>query len=308
MDREKLLAAETFSYSYANYANHLGIGHVRFEELMPTEKQLDQLIQAGYDRLRATPRQQGQTTAACDQWLAAWELVKQMATPAMRTDEAFDAAHPNLSQPIGHWVGELEMELHNAGLDAPRYFEHRLRFVHEYLAQFPDVDEDYYVNLRRAEGEALWLLDRQAQAEAVYQALVEQLPDKAWGYIGWADQYHWGVGRPSDYPRAEAILLPALDRPNLDDRRSVLERLIDLYQAWDKPEKLPALVAKLEAERARLEAEHNRLEQELRILQKVRQSQAPPKLGRNDPCWCGRGKKYKKCHWKSDRKASSAER
>jgi uncharacterized protein YecA (UPF0149 family) len=21
------------------------------------------------------------------------------------------------------------------------------------------------------------------------------------------------------------------------------------------------------------------------------------KLGRNDPCWCGSGKKFKKCHW-----------
>ena len=32
----------------------------------------------------------------------------------------------------------------------------------------------------------------------------------------------------------------------------------------------------------------------------------PPKeaehLGRNDPCWCGSGKKYKKCHYESDRK------
>jgi len=26
------------------------------------------------------------------------------------------------------------------------------------------------------------------------------------------------------------------------------------------------------------------------------------KLGRNDPCWCGSGKKYKKCHYDSDRK------
>jgi uncharacterized protein YecA (UPF0149 family) len=24
-------------------------------------------------------------------------------------------------------------------------------------------------------------------------------------------------------------------------------------------------------------------------------------LGRNDLCWCGSGKKYKHCHWKSDR-------
>lgn len=32
----------------------------------------------------------------------------------------------------------------------------------------------------------------------------------------------------------------------------------------------------------------------------------PPKgaadLGRNDPCWCGSGKKYKKCHYESDKK------
>jgi len=27
---------------------------------------------------------------------------------------------------------------------------------------------------------------------------------------------------------------------------------------------------------------------------------AEPKLGRNDPCWCGSGKKYKKCHLDSD--------
>ncbi len=27
-----------------------------------------------------------------------------------------------------------------------------------------------------------------------------------------------------------------------------------------------------------------------------------PKLGRNDPCWCGSGKKYKKCHYREDMK------
>jgi hypothetical protein len=49
MDREKLLAAETFSYSYANYANHLGIGHVRFEELMPQDVRiLEQAEQEGW--------------------------------------------------------------------------------------------------------------------------------------------------------------------------------------------------------------------------------------------------------------------
>jgi hypothetical protein len=29
----------------------------------------------------------------------------------------------------------------------------------------------------------------------------------------------------------------------------------------------------------------------------------PPQLGRNDPCWCGSGKKYKHCHLRSDQEA-----
>ena len=35
MEREKLLAAEIFGYSFANYKDHLGIGNVRYERLMP---------------------------------------------------------------------------------------------------------------------------------------------------------------------------------------------------------------------------------------------------------------------------------
>lgn len=34
-------------------------------------------------------------------------------------------------------------------------------------------------------------------------------------------------------------------------------------------------------------------------VQTVRRS--GPDLGRNDPCWCGSGKKYKNCHMHSDR-------
>jgi hypothetical protein len=35
MNRYQLLAAEIYGYSYANYEDHLGIGNVRFEKLMP---------------------------------------------------------------------------------------------------------------------------------------------------------------------------------------------------------------------------------------------------------------------------------
>ena len=30
------------------------------------------------------------------------------------------------------------------------------------------------------------------------------------------------------------------------------------------------------------------------------------KLGRNDPCWCGSGEKYKRCHMTADEKKRSA--
>ena len=102
----------------------------------------------------------------------------------------------------------------------------------------------------------MWELGRQAEAEAVYQSLVKKLPDRAWGYIGWSDQYHWGRGRPVNYERAEAILLQALNRPNLDDRANVLDRLVGLYKAWDQPEKGTRYAAELDEIRAREQTLH----------------------------------------------------
>ena len=31
-----------------------------------------------------------------------------------------------------------------------------------------------------------------------------------------------------------------------------------------------------------------------------------PKVGRNDPCWCGSGKKYKNCHMREDQAGGGA--
>ncbi len=196
---------------------------------LDTEEQLDDLMQEGYDLIY----EKRQATSGCDHWLEAWELVKQLATPEMRSTDAFDRAYP-LTQFVSNWVSDMEMELGNAGLHDARYHEHRIRFVHEFLAQFPDEDDLTYLNMRRAEGEALWHLGRQAEAEAVYRALVEKLPDQAWAYIGWADNYHMWHGSAKDYQTAEAILRRALARPNLEDRQDVLERLIEMYEEWEK--------------------------------------------------------------------------
>ncbi|MHB0977288.1 MAG: SEC-C metal-binding domain-containing protein [Candidatus Aquicultorales bacterium] len=33
-----------------------------------------------------------------------------------------------------------------------------------------------------------------------------------------------------------------------------------------------------------------------------------PDINRNDPCWCGSGKKYKTCHEERDKKRAAAKR
>ena len=53
MTRIQMLAAEIFAYSFDNYANHLGIGHLRFEKLMPqTARDLEQAEKEGWDDTR----------------------------------------------------------------------------------------------------------------------------------------------------------------------------------------------------------------------------------------------------------------
>lgn len=87
-----------------------------------------------------------------------------------------------------NWCQDLGMELGNAAQLEPSYHERRLHYARQFLELFPGEDTLLHVNFMRAQGEALWWLGRQAEAEAVYTSLVERYPDEAWGHIGWADE------------------------------------------------------------------------------------------------------------------------
>ncbi|MFC1960194.1 SEC-C metal-binding domain-containing protein [Chloroflexota bacterium] len=267
-------------------------------------KQLDGLIQKGYQVMEVhyASRQ------ACDHWLEAWEIVKQLATLAMRTSADFDQIYRRLSQSVEDWTYDVEMELHNAGIDHAPYHERRIQFVQEFFALFPDeMDKaNRVVNFMRAEGEALWNLGRHEEADIVYERLIERLPDEGWGYIGWSDSYWLWRDSSTDYQKAEGILLRGLARPDLQDRTDVLERLHDLYLQWDKLEQAEAIGEQLDQ---LLKPKRSILAKQLRTMLSDKSSPstadmkpATPikKLGRNERCWCGSGKKYKHCHLKSD--------
>ena len=250
------------------------------------EARLDDLVEKGY-----LAQEQRDVRAACDHWLAAWEIVRQLAPQDLRRASAFSAQF-DLAHDLTNWANDLMLELHGAGFRDPLYHERRLQFAREFLAQFPDEDSHTHVNFTRARGEALWELGRRSEAETVYGTLVERFPDDAWTYIGWSDHYWLGEGNPQDYARAEAIMTRALARPQLHDRADLLERLRELYTESGQGDKL----AQLEGRGAPGPA-HPRLSSsgEAAAVPPRLRAQAP-KLGRNDPCWCGSGKKYKRCH------------
>jgi hypothetical protein len=132
-------------------------------------------------------------------------------------------------------------ELHNAGGDDPSFHQYRLRFIDEFMLQFPEEDEDIQLNFGRGKGEALWYLGRQSESEQTYADLVARLPDEGWAYIGWSDHYWLDKDSVREYARAEEILLAALKRPAVKDRSDVLDRLSELYKEWGKPEKMAAV-------------------------------------------------------------------
>ena len=68
----------------------------------------------------------------------------------------------------------------------------------------------------------------------------------------------------------------------------------------------PSQQHKLDQVKAHRDVFRRRLEV-LASLKSAREEPTQPrkKLGRNEPCWCGSGKKYKKCHLDADRAASN---
>lgn len=79
-------------------------------------------------------------------------------------------------------------------------------------------------------------------------------------------------------------------RPSLD----IFTRYQHLRTLPDNDSPFHPDAAAIAQRRAEQEARYAQLRREQATL--LRPRQVPPKIGRNDPCFCGSGKKYKKCH------------
>jgi len=82
-------------------------------------------------------------------------------------------------------------------------------------------------------------------------------------------------------------------------KAAVIERLFKVQIVRDAPMELPAITAWADARESRGEiaGEPARAAAPAQRVQAAPRTPTGEKIGRNDPCFCGSGKKYKKCHY-----------
>lgn len=285
---------------------------------LPSFDQLDSRIQEGYDHQNQDP------VAACERWLEAWaDLLALCDRGGFRSLKEFDDSFGG-AQCAFNWVQDFEMELGHAAHEAPRFHEVRTRFCEDFLRRFPDTDDLMTENMRRALADSCFGSGDAARGAALYQQWLEADPQWGWGWIGWSDNCSPMMGNtPGDPPHAEALLKQGLAVPDVRDRDAIEERLADFYEHQGRSDEATALRRTQARAKTSVEAVGDRglslktkldfggqglpLEQLSKLTEQVRNQHAeitstassPPapkrKVGRNEPCPCGSGKKFKRC-------------
>lgn len=177
---------------------------------------------------------EGKITEACDAWLTAWEALKPHNPPASKDLEYLDYRCTSEFS-VREILLSLGDELLNAGLSDPCYYRKAVNYCTEFLAMFPDEDENTLINQRRNIADAYLSLNNTARAEAEFKSIVQDYPMNVWGYVGWGDMYNFNPPT-KDFEKAQEIYKLGLAKTAPDDKdRDVLEeRLEDLLK--DNPE------------------------------------------------------------------------
>jgi len=241
----------------------------------------------------------------CDIWLEAWEEIKELFEEGFAVDvEDLDKKY-KWSQWINNYVQYLEMELGNAGVDDPAYHGKRIIYCRE-LLQWCGPDELLIANTRCAMAEAYFESGDETECDRLFEEWLRDDPDWSLGYRAWAECYILrNDGVHND--KIEEILLAGHTKGEPRDRLETVAHLMALYEDTKQPEKFKefeklfhelhdSLPESKEAEKAFRKDLLDMKHAEPRPV--VYDKPAPVrvvKIGRNEPCPCGSGKKYKKC-------------
>jgi tetratricopeptide (TPR) repeat protein len=256
---------------------------------------LDDKIQLGYE-LRPS-----EATVASRVWLEAWDdVLRIFDRSGMQSIREFDLRFEG-TQSLFNWIQDLEDELWRAGRWDRRFLKARIAVCKEALRRFHDDDRLSTENRRRALAESLFELGETEEAEGLYCEWLNQNPRWGWGWIGWSDCYRFTHTEFRDWARSEQLLREGLAVAAVGNRTDILDRLADLCKEQGRTE---------EAHEFRQQSKNSTAAAETWLIDgsasaatvaaMPRANSAPSsvgarKIGRNDPCLCGSGKKYKKC-------------
>ncbi len=294
----------------------------RWQPHLPSMELIDDKMQAGYRALEAED-----SVKASRIWLETWQdILGFMDRAGLQSLDDFDRQFRG-SQAVFNWIQDFEIELHNAGLDDPQFFHQRVALCKTVLDRFSEGDLPMG-GFKTGMADAYAMLGDLETADRLYLAWLDEKPRWGWGWIGWADCYWFSRGEAKNPEKAIQILKRGLAVSGVDDRHDILERLADVYEEQGMTQEAQAIRQQINRPRPARKATMTRgpgslqtkttydfgeeglpLEQFSEFSESSRSAAParseptgpPSKAGRNDPCPCGSGKKYKKCCGKPGR-------
>lgn len=257
----------------------------------PSLEMLDDSMQNGYKLL-----EKGNTIEAMKAWGHSWESIKWlMAHHNISSIESFDEVFLG-TQSVYNWASDFEMQLRNAGINEPEFLQLRIDFCTEYIERYRNSKEPNINNMRIAIAETLFLMGKREEGDKLFEQYLSLDPTWGWGWIGWSDAYDSFKRDPNRNPdKAVEILKRGLSVNGLKDKVYVLDRLKDIYNEREMHDEEARIQKEMDEfqKRERTVFTHSKLcNMDIEI---VKPMVTGYKVGRNDPCPCGSGKKYKKC-------------
>jgi tetratricopeptide (TPR) repeat protein len=280
----------------------------------PSFEELDDKMQAGYKLLNS-----GGAVDACRIWLEAWSNVLCLLDKAgIESIEAFDERFRG-TQSLFNWIQDLESELWNAGLEDRQFLSARVALCEEGLRRFPSADDLMTENRRRSLAESYFELGEVEKAEALCREWLAADPCWGWGWIGWSDCYRFTRAGQVDLNRCEQILREGIAITRVRDRADIADRLADLCEEQGRDQEAkefrrqsergaPAGISRSVCSTGKVLRQKMQfnfggeglpLNELSSVAERLRETPTKPivrqKVGRNEPCPCGSGKKFKKC-------------
>lgn len=257
----------------------------------PSIEMLDDSIQDGYKLL-----EHGSTIEAMKAWSNSWKSIKKlMDQHNIQNIKSFDEVFCG-TQCVYNWASDFEMELRNVGIKEPDFLQQRIDFCTEYIERYRNPEEPNIKNMRRAIAETLFLMGKRAEGDKLFEQYLSSDPTWGWGWIGWSGEYSLCKGDPDRNPdKAVEILKRGLSVNGLEDKVYLLDRLKDIYnehEMHDEEKHIQKEIDELQKKERTAFPRNNPYNMSTEITTPVVTGH---KVGRNDPCPCGSGKKYKKC-------------